>query len=100
MFWDNYKRLCKENNTSPTRVCKELNISISSATEWKNGALPRPTVRKQIAAYFGVSEDTLLSATPVEETLSPVKSALVSRIREMSEEDAAKLSVIADMLLK
>lgn len=100
MFWDNYKRLCKENNTSPTRVCKELNISISSATEWKNGALPRPKARKQIAAYFGVSEEVLLSSTPVVETLSPVKSALVSRIREMSEEDAAKLSALADMLLK
>lgn len=62
--------------------------------------MPRPTVRKQIAAYFGVSEEVLLSSTPVEETLSPVKSALVSRIREMSEEDAAKLSALADMLLK
>ena len=66
----------------------------------ENGALPRPKARKQIAAYFGVSEEVLLSSTPVEETLSPVKSALVSRIWDMSEEDAAKLSALADMLLK
>lgn len=100
MFWDNYKRLCANVGKTPSRVVQELGLVRSVVTRWKGGTLPRPTVRKQIAAYFGVSEDTLLSATPVEETLSPVKSALVSRIREMSEEDAAKLSVIADMLLK
>lgn len=63
MFWDNYKRLCKENNTSPTRVCKELGISISSATDWKSGALPRPKARKQIADYFGISEAELLGTS-------------------------------------
>ena len=63
MFWDNYKRLCEENNTSATRVCKELGISISSATDWKNGALPRPKVRKQIADYFGISEAELLGTS-------------------------------------
>lgn len=66
--------------------------------EKRRTAAPEST--EAIAAYFGVSEEALLSSTPVEETLSPVKSALVSRIREMSEEDAATLSVIADMLLK
>lgn len=100
MFWLNFTRLCANVGKTPSRVVQELGLVRSVVTRWKGGTLPRPTVRKQIAAYFGVSEDTLLSATPVEETLSPVKSALVSRIRDMSEEDAAKLSALADMLLK
>jgi len=100
LFWQNFVEQCNRVQKSPTRVAGEMGFARGVVTKWKNGALPRPTVRKQIAAYFGVSEEVLLSSTPVEETLSPVKSALVSRIRDMSEEDAAKLSVIADMLLK
>lgn len=100
MFWLNFTRLCANVGKTPSCVVQELGLVRSVVTRWKGGTFLRPTVRKQIAAYFGVSEEALLSSTPVEETLSPVKSALVSRIREMSEEDAAKLSALADMLLK
>ena len=62
MFWDNYKRLCANVGKTPSRVVQELGLVRSVVTRWKGGTLPRPTVRKQIAAYFGVSEDTLLSA--------------------------------------
>ena len=60
MFWNNFVKLCNKNNTTPTTIVKELNISIGSITRWKNGSIPNDTTLLKIATYFGVSKNYLL----------------------------------------
>ena len=40
MFIDVLENLCKANNTTVTAVCKELGISTSKPTSWRNGSTP------------------------------------------------------------
>lgn len=43
-FATNFKRICKERGTSPSAVCKALNLSTSKASAWNNGSLPKQPV--------------------------------------------------------
>ena len=63
MFWENFEKLCRENNKKPTVVVKELEIAAGSVTKWKKGASPSGKNLKKIANYFNVSADYLLSDT-------------------------------------
>lgn len=54
MFWDNFIKLCNENNTTPSKTVKLLGISLGSVTRWKNGSMPNGTTLKKIADHFGV----------------------------------------------
>lgn len=60
MFFDRFSDLCKEANSSPNAIAKQLSISSGSVTAWKNGTLPRTETIQKIADYFHVSADYLL----------------------------------------
>jgi transcriptional regulator with XRE-family HTH domain len=62
MFYNLVKALCIQHNTNITRLAKELGISSSVPTAWKNGAQPRIDTVKKIADYFGVTAEYLLSS--------------------------------------
>lgn len=61
MFWEILSKLCAENNTSPTSVITELQLSRGSVTSWKNGKVPHHSTLIKIADYFGVTVDYLLT---------------------------------------
>lgn len=61
MFWENLSKLCAENNTSPTSVIVDLQLSRGSVTSWKNGKVPHHSTLLKIADYFNVSVDYLLT---------------------------------------
>ena len=63
MFYKTLTNLCKENNTSITSVVKDLGLSSSKVTAWKNGSIPKGDVLSKIADYFGVTTDYLLGRT-------------------------------------
>jgi len=63
MFFDNFKMLCNEKNTTPTTVIKQLGYSTSKITAWKNGSSPNIDIASKIADYFGVSLDYLAGRT-------------------------------------
>lgn len=48
-FATNFKRICKERNISPTRVCLDLGLSSSKVNMWNNGSLPKPEILKKLA---------------------------------------------------
>ena len=52
MFWDNFERICKERDTTTSRVLKELNLSPSKRTLWKSGSLPKQDVLKILAQHL------------------------------------------------
>nr|DAU56329.1 MAG TPA: repressor protein [Caudoviricetes sp.] len=48
-FAENINRICAEQNTTLTAVCKRLGLSTSKVTTWNNGALPKESVMVQLA---------------------------------------------------
>ncbi|MBO7170108.1 MAG: hypothetical protein J6W28_02910 [Clostridia bacterium] len=71
MFFEIFKNLCSTNQTTPTTVVKELGLSSSSATSWKQGKVPHHGTLIKIADYFDVSVDYLLGNTPIPKKEKP-----------------------------
>lgn len=56
MWFKQLENLCTAYNTTPTAfVKKELSLSSSKVTAWKNGSIPKFEILKQIADYFNVT---------------------------------------------
>ena len=56
-FYEKFEVLCKGSNTTPTAVLKELGISTSKITAWKNGSVPNLEFAARIANRFNVPLD-------------------------------------------
>ena len=69
MFYDVYKKLCKDRGLSPTRAGVEMGLSRGNISYWKRlydqgkEAKPDSYTIDRIASYFGVSTDYLLGRT-------------------------------------
>ena len=48
-FATNFKRICNERGTSPTRVCLDLGLSSNKVNLWNNGGLPKAEVLVKLA---------------------------------------------------
>lgn len=56
MFFEQFNKLCIENNTTPTKfVTETLHLSSSKVTAWKNGSIPKYETLNSIANYFKVT---------------------------------------------
>ena len=55
MFWENFRKLCFALETTPTRVCADLDIALSAPNKWKKGSIPNKTTLAKLAQYFGVT---------------------------------------------
>ena len=54
-FYQNLLRICKENNTSPSAVAKEIGYSNAAAAYWKRGATPKLRTLRALGDYFNIS---------------------------------------------
>lgn len=63
MFYEKLNALCKSRGLTVTSLLKELNISTSKGTAWKNGSIPKGDILSKLADYFNVSTDYLLGNT-------------------------------------
>ncbi len=54
-FAENINRICAEQETTLTAVCKKLGLSTSKVTTWNNGSLPKETVMIQLAQELNCS---------------------------------------------
>lgn len=62
MFIDNFLKLCKENNISPSQMIEKCGQNKSALTYWKKtGAVPNSKILSAMADYFGVTVDFLLN---------------------------------------
>lgn len=57
MFYEKVQSLCAEHGVKISTIVKELGISTSMPTQWKNGAIPKLSTVQKIADYFGVPMD-------------------------------------------
>ncbi len=73
MFYENLLKLCNQRGISLTHlVTKEIKMSVSNVTKWKEGKVPKSDTVKKIADYFGVSTDYLLSESDSGQSNSPI----------------------------
>ena len=63
MFFERLEHLCAENGSNVTAVLKELNLSTSKGTAWRNGSIPKGEVLSVLAKHFNVTTDYLLGNT-------------------------------------
>ena len=48
-FATNFRRICQEKGTTPTRICLELGLSSSKVNLWNNGSLPKQPILLKLA---------------------------------------------------
>lgn len=85
MFYERYAELCQSIGESPCSVAEKNNISKTSVTRWKNGAVPKGELVMRLARFFGVSADYLIGGISCDTTgdagaLSPVMIPIVGTI--------------------
>lgn len=100
MFWDNFQRICQEKGESPNGVCREIGLSNAVATHWKNGTQPKADVLVKIAEYLDVSVDYLLGIQKKSAPDDEVRSAVIEKVRSMSDEQAVQLLAFLESMLK
>lgn len=62
MFYDRIDFLCAERGMTVTELMRELGLSPSSASRWRNmGYSPSRAAAKKIADYFGITVAELMS---------------------------------------
>jgi hypothetical protein len=93
MFIDVLENLCKANNTTVTAVCKELGISTSKPTSWRNGSTPNSKFVVMFAEHFNVTTDFLLEME--HHDTESTKMKMLSLIMSLPEDKVEALYQIA-----
>ena len=78
MFYDTYKKLCKDAGTYPSRVAEEIGLSKTVITKWKKGSIPGALTLSKIAQYFNVSMKYLLTGEDSASVVDYGHSVIVS----------------------
>lgn len=62
MYYENFEKLCKKYNVTPSKVSKATGISTATLSSWKKGIYtPKQDKLQLIADYFNVSIDYLMT---------------------------------------
>lgn len=48
-FAENLNRICKEQGTTPTALCKKLGLSTSKVAAWNGGSIPKQEIMLKLA---------------------------------------------------
>lgn len=64
-FAENFKRICEEKGTSPTRVCLELGLSSSKVNLWNKGGIPKGDVMVKLAQKLDCTVMDFFTEEPV-----------------------------------
>ena len=102
-FYTNFKRICTEKGTSPTRVCKELGYSTSKVNLWHNGSLPKQDVIATLAEHLQCSVtdffDNGVETTPTDDALYTLldedEKDLIRIFRSLSRRDRHAFMAVA-----
>lgn len=79
-LYETIQQLCLQSGQNVTQMCRASGVSRASLTDLKQGrkhGLSAATLSK-IAAYFGVTMDSLLAGTPVAANAPPQDAALLA----------------------
>ncbi len=106
MFFGIFSALCKQRGVKRSRVAREIGLSNSTVTKWKNkGSTPDSSTLTKLAAYFGVSVSFLLGDTSesrilwMQNELEDVKKAYEEETDpDLKDELASKLDYLIESL--
>ncbi len=84
MFHEKLNNLCAEKSITITALLKELKLSTSLGTQWKNGSMPSAEVLSMFSDYFNVSIDYLLGKDDIKKRPTPEE---VERFNEYLKND-------------
>ena len=85
-MYEIFELLCRKNDVTPYRVCKETGLTTATISNWKAGRyVPKADKMQKIADYFGVSIEYLMTG---KEELKEKAPELTAR----DERDIAKIS--------
>lgn len=98
-FYDIFKQECEKASISPTALLKELHISTSKLTAWKNGSMPNSEYLIPISERLNVSIDYLitgkekspLAEQTAKELLSSDEQELMELYKSLSEKDKIRV---------
>ena len=92
MYYENFERLCKEREVTPSQVSRGTDISTATLTSWKKGKYtPKQDKLQKIADFFNVSVDYLMTGKEPEQDFSDESVHLIAQISEDTElSDALK----------
>lgn len=83
-FYERIKRIANEKGTTLTAVAKDLKLSTSMPTNWKNGQLPAADTLLLLSSYFGVTTDYLLKGEDKGKTKTHMeKGELYFRVKKI-----------------
>jgi transcriptional regulator with XRE-family HTH domain len=83
VFYEQIKKLCKENDITLTRLLLDFGMSKANATHWKNGITPSTEMLQKIATYFNVTIDYLLGNEQKKSPTETVKDEKIETIIEL-----------------
>ena len=82
-FAENLNRICREKETTPTTILREMGVATNKVTLWNNGALPKQEMLVRLARHLGCSvmdffaeEDTPITVGVSTTGVSKVEFAL------------------------
>lgn len=103
MFYDNFIKMCAENNKTPSAVAKENGLSKTAVTFWKQGKnSPSDVTLIKLANYFGcsVSDLTGEEKEPTHDSVSgSLRTSFYDSLETMSKEELLDvLAAVTDKL--
>lgn len=95
MFWDNYVRLCKEHDISPSAAGAAIGVTYAAVSKWKKGTIPNGMTLQKIADYFGVSVAYLMGEdeSAARESLE-ANTETILRLTESAEENIMQMLML------
>lgn len=90
-FFDRLQSLCIERGKKLTPVLKELGLSTSLGTKWKNGTMPQLDTVEKLAAYFSVPVSYFTDESVDDFDESKLSFALEGEVRDMSDEEMQEI---------
>jgi len=94
-LYQNIENLCKDKKVSITQMCKDIDVSRASLTDYKMGRIKSLSVEtlNKIAKYFNVSFEYLLGEIEnkqlsAKEQIKDVRFALSGEVHDITEEEA------------
>ncbi len=118
MFYDQFVILCNKKGVSTSKAALENDISKTSVTRWKKGAIPNAEILQRLSGYFGVSVDYLLGNTSehqeilnkslkliqgytanIKNEISTRDERIIKLIDGLNEENKAKIKDYIDLLI-
>ncbi|MDD6642722.1 MAG: helix-turn-helix transcriptional regulator [Firmicutes bacterium] len=92
MFFEQLKRICALNGTTPTSIVKKLGLSSSNVTSWKNGASPKTDVLEKLAQELNVPVSAFFdSNAPSQQQLQPDEAELLEVYQKLAKSGKRQL---------